>query len=276
MAQKKRTTREKNVEKRTLRCRIRVFCRRVLLTGGTVALLGVTGGGWWWWHSGQLEAFASDMQDRAYAATGDLGLRLEHIYLEGRHETPPGKIEATVAHPIGSPLLAISVSEVKANLEQLPSVRRAFVERAWPHTLHIRIVEREPVALWQDRGTLYLMDQDGMKIEKRQPGEYANLPVVVGEQAPLHMWKLFTMLAEEPALSRQIAAVVFVGERRWDVHFKNHVVVKLPEINPEARWQALARLEREEQILSKAIDTIDMRVDDRLFIGLRQGAGEQI
>jgi cell division septal protein FtsQ len=43
-------------------------------------------------------------------------------------------------------LLALDLDKVKRNLELAPIVRSASVERILPHTLRIRVVEREPVA----------------------------------------------------------------------------------------------------------------------------------
>jgi cell division septal protein FtsQ len=43
-------------------------------------------------------------------------------------------------------ILALDINRVKRDLEMVPSVERASVERVLPHTVRIRVTEREPVA----------------------------------------------------------------------------------------------------------------------------------
>ncbi len=47
----------------------------------------------------------------------------------------------------GQNLLALDLSAVKRNLERVPHVKVAAVERVLPHTLRIRVIEREPLAV---------------------------------------------------------------------------------------------------------------------------------
>jgi len=47
----------------------------------------------------------------------------------------------------GQNLLALDLSAIKLNLERVPHVKLAAVERVLPHTLRIRVVEREPLAV---------------------------------------------------------------------------------------------------------------------------------
>ena len=43
-------------------------------------------------------------------------------------------------------------------------MKEAAIERALPHSLHIRLTEREPVAIWQHKGNLVLIDDEGTAI----------------------------------------------------------------------------------------------------------------
>lgn len=48
---------------------------------------------------------------------------------------------------LGQNLLALNLLAVKQNLERVPYIKIAVVERVLPHTLRIRVVEREPLAV---------------------------------------------------------------------------------------------------------------------------------
>lgn len=67
-------------------------------------------------------------------------------------------------------LLSLDLSRVKRDLELIPYIKAAVVERILPHTLRVRITEREPVAQFlytqprpngqYEKGT-YLLDNEG-------------------------------------------------------------------------------------------------------------------
>jgi hypothetical protein len=100
----------------------------------------------------------------------------------------------------GQNLLALDLARVKRDLELAPIVQSASVERVLPHTLNIRIIEREPVAqvnLPRRRSeggiesAVFQLDAEGyvlVPLEGRQRGASANpggeqLPVISGIKA---------------------------------------------------------------------------------------------
>ncbi|MDP1975591.1 MAG: cell division protein FtsQ/DivIB, partial [Alphaproteobacteria bacterium] len=67
-------------------------------------------------------------------------------------------------------------------------------------------------------------------------------------------------------LKSLIASAVIIGKRRWDLHLKNGMIVKLPENNASAAWTQLALLDQEHKLLDRDIAIIDFRLPDRLII----------
>ena len=59
---------------------------------------------------------------------------------------------------IGTPMLYVDVDEARARLEALPWVKSAEVRRVWPDRISVHIVERRPVALWQNEGDVVVVD----------------------------------------------------------------------------------------------------------------------
>jgi cell division protein FtsQ len=93
-----------------------------------------------------------------------------------------------------------------------------------------------------------------------------HLPVVVGEDAPAHMAELVQVLDAVPSLRPDVVSAVRVGKRRWNVELAREVVVMLPETEPKEAWARFARLAEKEALFSKAIRSVDMRIEDRVFI----------
>ena len=204
--------------------------------------------------------------DRAIALSAALGLVVTDIEVEGRETTDSATIMRALAAERGTPILAVSPSRAKQQLESLPWVRSASIERRLPHALFVRLVERRPLAVWQHGGKQELIDRQGEVIPVKDLGPFAKLPTVVGDDAPAHAAKLIDMLASEPELASRVTAAVRVDERRWNLRVDNAVDVMLPQDNPAQAWSRLAQLERSNNLLKREVQAVDLRLPDRLVL----------
>jgi cell division protein FtsQ len=80
----------------------------------------------------------------------------------------------------GASLLAIRPGQVERALMTHPWIAKAEVSRKWPHSLHLKIQERDPVALVQFGIELLYMDRQGMIFKPLSPGDPHNFPVITG------------------------------------------------------------------------------------------------
>jgi cell division protein FtsQ len=199
-------------------------------------------------------------------ATALLGLKVSDIRVEGRETTDPETILAALAAGPGTPILAVNPARAKQQLEALPWVRKAVIERRLPCTLYVRLVERKPLALWQHRGKLELIDRDGAVIPVTRLDRFAKMPMIVGEGAATHAAELLEMLASDPDLAARVSAAIRVGDRRWNLRIDNAIEVLLPADQAASAWSQLARLERSSAILKRDVQSIDLRLPDRLVL----------
>ncbi|MBM4284192.1 MAG: FtsQ-type POTRA domain-containing protein [Deltaproteobacteria bacterium] len=79
----------------------------------------------------------------------------------------------------GTNLLALHPSRAEQALLSHPWIVRAEVTRRWPNRLHIKLEEREPVALVQ-LGELYYIDRRGALFKPASPADPHDFPVVTG------------------------------------------------------------------------------------------------
>jgi cell division protein FtsQ len=200
------------------------------------------------------------------------GWRLEALTVEGRVNTASEDILAALDVERGMPILSIDVKDAREALESLPWVKRAQVERQLPDAVHVLIDERKPYALWQ-RGQRYtLVDADGQAIVD-VPGQVAELPLIVGADAPAHAAALFEALDAQPDLQVRVRGAVRIGERRWNLHFdsfESGIAVRLPETDIAAALTRLAELQHTHSILERDVTVIDLRLPDRLIVQLHQ------
>jgi cell division protein FtsQ len=204
--------------------------------------------------------------DRMLDGTARLGLVVGDIKVEGRETTDRETILTALGAAPGTPILAMSPRRAKEQLETLPWIRSAVVERRLPDTLCVRLVERKPLALWQHGGKLELIDREGTVIPVAHLDRFAKLLMVVGESAARHAADLLDMLATEPDLASRVSAAIRVGDRRWNLRIDNAIDVLLPGDAAASAWTQLARLERSSAILKRDVQVVDVRLPDRLVV----------
>jgi cell division protein FtsQ len=215
-----------------------------------------------WALRGGPQAVLATAGDQVLAWSGRAGLAVRDVYVEGRRRTPQETLRRALGVEIGAPILAFDSDAARARLEQLGWIEQASVARMLPDAIQIRLLERQPLALWQRAGRLEVIDRQGEVIEgalSDHPEQYAHLRVVVGDDAPQAAADLFALLSTEPALSGRVRAATRVGERRWNLHLDNRIEVWLPEQDALGAWQLLASKARDEALLERAITLIDLR-----------------
>jgi len=209
------------------------------------------------------------------SATGALGLTVDDIEVEGRTTTDTATILAALGARAGTPILAIDLTRAKEQLEALPWVRSAAIERRLPGTLYVRLVERTPLAVWQHDGKQELIDRDGTVIPVSDLSRFARLPTVVGDDRARHgAADLIDLLSSEPDLAARVNAAVLVGDRRWNLRIDNAIEVMLPEDDAAGAWAKLAQLERTSRLLQRDVQTVDLRLPDRLVMRVNDPAKE--
>jgi cell division protein FtsQ len=253
--------------------------------GGLVATLCVVGGlGFWLGNAGLAAHAGGALAERALALSARLGFAVREVYADGRVRTDPEALRRQLGIAVGQPILAVDPVSTRLRLEQLPWVERASVERRLPDRIEVRLIERQPLALWQRADRFALIDRRGEVIAPdiaaldgaggAEPDpelaiRWGQLRVLVGEQAPRHAARLFALLSTEPELWARVAAATWIGDRRWTLRLDNRIDVLLPEEGVLAAWRLLARKAQEDQLLERAISVVDLRfLPDRLRLRL--------
>lgn len=239
----------------------------VLIGAMAAGLLVLAAAGVWRVHqSGWVPRVADQVRWQMIAASARLGLKVDEVLVVGRRETTQRQLLNAVGLARGAPILAFNVEDAKKRVEKLPWVKSATVERLLPSTVLLTVEERQPLALWQNKGAFALIDTDGEVILNNGLERFSELVVVVGADAPAHAGELLKVLATQPELKALVKAAVRVGGRRWNLRLKNDIDVRLPEENPAAAWHRLAEYEKTHRVLERDVQILDLRLPDRLIV----------
>lgn len=206
----------------------------------------------------------STMREKLGAMTAVSGLRVTDIVIEGRANTPESLLWSAIGVKKGDPILGFSLEETRANIERIPWVEKATIERRLPGTVVINLQERRPYAIWQNQGAFVLVDRAGQVVANQNVAQFRHLPWIVGQGAPTAAAVLLDALRDRPALAEKVSASVRVGERRWNLRMKNGTDVMLPEGHEIAALDRLIQLQQDHAVLDRPLQAIDLRLPDRM------------
>jgi cell division protein FtsQ len=257
--------RRASTARRTQKPLIPPIARKAALAFGIVALAAGAGFGGYhaWPHvSGAFNQARGALLDWPQMA----GMTVQDISVEGRSLVSKEAVLAALNIRRGDPMLQFDPQAARARLESIEWVEAAIVERRLPDEIYVKLTERNAVALWQRGKDFILIDQQGRQVRTVDPNYYGYLPLIAGTGAPEQITALSLLLAEVPVIGRRVRAAVWVGQRRWNLTLDNMVEVQLPEEDAASALKKLAELDAKQQLLSRDIKTVDLRLPDRLVL----------
>lgn len=200
--------------------------------------------------------------DRALTAAGFRA----HVAVAGVSDAREAEVIA-VAMPEGrTSLLSADPYEIRTRVQSLDWVAHARVKRRWPGDVVIEVERRAAFARWQENGAISVIDSAGERLLAERAVDHPELPLVVGAGASHAAAPLLRALEELPQVRQRLAALVRVGERRWNVELASGVTVALPENEPVVALAQLEALQTEHRLLDRPVAEIDLRVPGQMAV----------
>jgi cell division septal protein FtsQ len=96
---------------------------------------------------------------------------VRHVEVVGAPPQVSKQVERAVADEIGGSLVRLDAARIRSRVLELPTVRAAAIDRAFPNTLRIMIAPERPVAVIRQRSDAWLVAGRGRVIEgvERRP-----------------------------------------------------------------------------------------------------------
>lgn len=223
----------------------------------------------WVVRPGTITGVGDEIRAGFVSVTADVGMTVQQVRAEGQEQISTDAIRAAAGVEIGTPTFAVDLATVRERIQAVDWVESATVERRLPSTLLVRVVERVPVALWQQNRKLVMVDRAGVEIGSEPIARFGHLPVIVGEGALLRMPPLLDAMAADPALSGRVESAIWIGGRRWTLHFDSGLEAKLPESEIGPAWARLVREIGDRRLLDEPIAVVDLRLPDRTILRAR-------
>src|SRR5580698_7645036 len=225
-------------------------------------------------RGGHVEELTQALSDTRNALANSAGFRITTVAINGRKQLTQDEVLAIGGVNGRSSLLFLDAETVRDKLKANPWIGDATVLKLYPGRLQIDIVERSAFALWQRDGRLAVIADDGAVLEPYVTRRFATLPLVVGKGAETRAHDFLALLDRYPQVRAVTKAVIFVGERRWNLRLNEGLDVRLPEHDVGSALATLSTLDKDGRLFSRECVAVDMRLPDRLTVQLSDDAAK--
>ncbi|MBZ9965282.1 cell division protein FtsQ/DivIB [Mesorhizobium sp. BR1-1-2] len=207
--------------------------------------------------------------------TARTGFAVDQVKVVGNRQTSEIDILDRLELDGWTSLIGFDAEAARERIATLPWIEVAAVRKVYPHTLEVRVEERQAFALWQQGSALSVIEKDGAVIAPFSGGKQVLLPLLIGAGAPAKAPEFLAKIEKYPDLATRIRGYVRVGDRRWDLKLDNGITVKLPEDGEDQALAELVGMDHDKGLLSRDIAAVDMRLSDRLVVQLTPEAATQ-
>lgn len=220
------------------------------------------------WMGGSLSQMERRVGNFMDSSARSLGLAVEYVSVEGVPEEVAEKVRFAALIEPGENMFRADPYAIRKRIEDTRTVVNVQVHRFWPDHILILADAVQPVALWKTGAEWEVVDGLGRVIpdpDARLRKE--TLLRVAGAGGDVAAPQLVEAFAEFPKLAKRVVLARRMTDERWDVQFDTGIVVRLPRdemMAPAVR--RLAFMERDNQMLARPLEAIDLRHADQIFL----------
>lgn len=167
----------------------------------------------------------------------------------------------------GESIVGLNLEKIQAYLEHYNWVAKASVSRKLTGQLEINIIEKNPYFMWlNDSGNYRVINNVNELVNERLNFPLSQLIVIEkGTQALQNADDIKFLIYEDFTVLQEIHKLVYNGYR-WDIEFKNGMVLKLSENNITKSYNKFLAANKKYSLLKQDIQYIDATSTYKLYI----------
>lgn len=155
-----------------------------------------------------------------------------------------------------------NISDQVLSIGEVQSVR---LEKRFNGDIYLFIEEKRPISFWIKEDKKYLIDSEGQILEMKK-SFFNNLPIVKGEDANIKASRIIEKINIFPKIKVNLSYLEFKSKYRWNLYFKENIIVKLPYKDIEKALNFLSYFLMNKDFKLNKFKVIDMRVNGRVFL----------
>ena len=165
-----------------------------------------------------------------------------------------------------SNILNVSLSNIYNELKSNDWVKELYIERILPNTIKIIINRKEAIGIWQYEMSNKLITKNGEIISTANVNKFKiDLPIIHGNYANKNANSILKILETNKDLAKNVWSLNFINNRRWNLHFKQGIIVLLPHKGVLEAWNEIIKLQKNYDILNLGLTELDMRNPNKIL-----------
>ncbi|MEP3917499.1 cell division protein FtsQ/DivIB [Ascidiaceihabitans sp.] len=167
----------------------------------------------------------------------------------------------------------LDLEAMRTTITDLPPVAEAALRIRPGGVLEVDVTPRVPVAVWRNHSSLSLIDATGAHVAHIPfRVDRSDLPLIAGDGANAYISQALELLDVAAPLGDRLRGLVRMGERRWDVVLDRDQRILLPTDNPVRALERVIALEGAQDVLSRDVARVDMRLGQRPTVQMNKNA----
>ena len=188
--------------------------------------------------------------------------KVQEILVENNKYIETNEIKKELSFLLNSNLFLLKNKDISENLKDDTFIESFEIKRIYPNKLKIKIYEKKPIAILQNKKKKYYFTNKSELITYRSLVEFQNLPVVFGDRD--NFKDFYNNLKKIRYPVNSIKSLYYFESQRWDLLTKKNKLVKLPNKNyMKSLVNFLSIKDRDNFAKYK---TFDYRINDQLIL----------
>ena len=188
------------------------------------------------------------------------GFKIENVLITGTRNLSNNYIKDIIEIYKDGSIFNIDLSSIYNKIKQNSWVKEVSIERVLPNIIKIKILENQPIAIWQNKKNNKLITANGDIIFDGNVNDFKNdFPIIKGNKSKENISSILEILETNQNFYENIWSLTFINERRWDLHFNQGLVVRLPSKDIKKAWEKIIKLQKNYNVLNLKLTEIDLR-----------------
>ena len=189
-------------------------------------------------------------------------LNIEKIIVENNSVLNELEIKKDLNFLYNSNLFLLKNEIIKDKLKKNSFIEGLEIKKVYPNTIKIKVFEKEPVFILQDKKKKYYYTKNNKVISYTNIEKFKNLPYVFGDEK--NFKELFINLKKLKFPIDIIKSFQLYESKRWDLITYDNKTIKLPIKNYEESLKNFIYFKKKDNF--KNFKIFDYRINDQLIL----------
>ena len=189
---------------------------------------------------------------------------IENIKINGLNEKLTLDINSKLEKYLRSNLLLLNKEFIQNDMNEFPFIEGYTIFKKYPSQIILNIKETELIAKTFDNNKIEYIGSNGKIIGEDYYENKKKLPNVFGNFKTSELLRVFLLLENNNFMLSEITDLYYFNSGRWDVKFKNNLLIKLPINKLDNSINIAKKFIEKEKITENII--IDLRVANQVII----------